>query len=155
MRKKLLYAFLIILILANASLLLMIIKKPGKNDGPQKGGFLVQELNFNEEQKERFLFLDREHRHQMMQMDGELKGLRKKLFNSFDKENFSSDSLTTRMGEIETEKVQEIFAFFKQVRKICTPDQVSKFDEIIGKALQNRAPQKPKGERRGPPREDF
>lgn len=155
MRKKLLYAFLIILVIANASLLFMIINKPSKKGGSQKENFLTQELNFTEEQKERFLFLDREHRHQMMQMDGELKELRKELFNSFDKENFSPDSLAVRMGEIETEKHQEIFAFFKQVRKICTPDQVSKFDEIIGKALQRRGPRKPKGERRGPPREDF
>ncbi|MBL4605882.1 MAG: hypothetical protein JKY02_09555 [Flavobacteriaceae bacterium] len=155
MRKKLLYTFLIILIMANVSLLFMIINKPDKKDRPQKENFLTQELNFTEEQKERFLFLDELHRHQMKQFDGELKDLRKDLFNSFDKENFSPDSIALKMGELETAKHKELFTFFKQVRKICTPDQVSKFDEIIEKALRKRGPQQPKGKRRGPPRKDF
>jgi len=141
--------------LANASLLFMIINKPGKNEGPKKQFFLLQELNFNEEQKERFLFLDQVHHNQMMQIDEELKQVRKTLFDSFDKDNFSPDSLAHKMGELETEKHKELFTFFKEVRKICTPSQASKFDEIIQKALRKRDPKQPGGERRGPPRKDF
>lgn len=141
--------------MANASLLFMIINRPGMKDGPQKENFLLQELNFNEKQKERFLFLDQGHRQQMMKMDDEIKQLRKELFDSFDKDNFSPDSIALKMGGLETEKHKELFAFFKEVRKICTPDQVGKFDEIIKKALHKRGPQQPPRDRKGPPRKDF
>ncbi|MFD2565796.1 Spy/CpxP family protein refolding chaperone [Pseudotenacibaculum haliotis] len=151
MRKKLLYAFLLIMLIINALLLYMILdKKMGKQ--PQKGpGFLTEELNFTEEQKDRFFMLDRVHRREMMQLDDELRDLRKKLFNSFAEEGFSPDSITSRIGELEEAKQKEMYAFFKEVRSLCDEDQAKIFDKIIDKVLRRRGPKKPGPDRRGPP----
>lgn len=152
MRKKLLYAFLIMMLIINALLLYMILdKKMGKPS--QKGpGFLTEELNFSEEQKDRFFVLDRMHRHEMMRLDDESRYLRKKLFNSFGEEGFSPDSIALKMGELEEARQKELFAFFKEIRSICNQKQAEKFDEIIEKVLQRRGPKKPGPGRDGPPR---
>ncbi len=158
MKKKLLYTVLIILLLANVFLLYMIVTKPQNKDLPQKENFLTKELSFSEDQDNRFLELDKIHRTEMLQIDKELRSLRKQLFSSFGKENFSSDSIANRMGALETAKNKELFDFFKQVREICTEQQTAKFDEIIEKALQKRRSKFPKrGDRGGPPpeRKDF
>ena len=159
MRKKILYAFLIIMLLINGLLLFLIIDKK-LNSGPSKGqGFLTEELNFSESQKADFVSLDREHRRKMMKMDKQLKDLRELLFSSFGKENISVDSITMKMGDLEEEKQGEIFSFFSQVRKLCNEDQIKRFDAIIQEVLKKRGPRPPKrdghGPPHGPPREDF
>lgn len=154
MRKKILYTSLIILLIANIVLLYMIVTKAPNNHLP-KENFLTQELHFSENQKDRFLKLDQIHRRSMRQFDDELSDLRKQLFNSFGKDNFSSDSITNRMGELETSKQKELYAFFSEVRKLCDENQVEKFDKIIEKVLRQRGPKPPERDRKGPPRENF
>jgi len=154
MRKKLLYTFLIILLIANAVLLYMIVTKTQKNH-PPKENFLTQELHFSETQKDQFLTLDQIHRRSMRQLDDELNNLRKQLFNSFGKDSFSSDSITYRMGELETSKQKELYAFFSEVRKLCDENQVEKFDKIIEKVLNQRGPKPPERDRKSPPLENF
>ena len=153
MRKKILYAFLIIMLIINGVLLYMIIDKK-LNKGPSKGqNFITEELNFSESQTADFLSLDREHRKRMMQMDKELRDLRELLFNSFDKENVSIDSITMKMGDLEEQKQGELFSFFRDVRKLCNDNQVKKFDKIIQDVLRKRGPKGPR--EHGPPRENF
>tara|TARA_R110002073_G_scaffold8207_5_gene45811 strand:- start:25284 stop:25748 length:465 start_codon:yes stop_codon:yes gene_type:complete len=154
MRKKLLYTSLIILLIANTVLLYMIVTKAPNNHSP-KQNFLIEELHFSENQKDRFLILDREHRHSMRQLDDELRGLRKQLLNSFGKDEFSSDSIANRMGELETSKQKELYSFFSEVRKLCDDNQVEKFDKIIEKVLRQRGPKPPERDKKGPPRENF
>lgn len=158
MRKKILYAFLIIMLIINGVLLYMIIDKK-LNRGPSKGQtFLTEELNFSESQRADFLSLDREHRRKMMQMDKELRDLRELLFSSFNKTNVSIDSITMKMGDLEEQKQGELFSFFSDVRKLCGEDQAKKFDEIIKDVLQKRGARGPKGNKHGPPhppRDDF
>ena len=123
----------------------MLIKKPHQQK-KDSGNFLVKELQFDENQKERFRFFDDQHREAMMNFDHEIRASKDVLFSSFSDSTFSSDSISKRIGELEGEKEQEIVAFFKQVRKICTEEQILKFDELIKKALHK------KGGMRPPPR---
>ncbi|MEQ6124219.1 hypothetical protein AAON49_08475 [Pseudotenacibaculum sp. MALMAid0570] len=152
MRNKLLYIFLVVMLVINALLLYMILDKKSMKNKPKAQSFLTEELGFSEDQKERFFFLDREHRGQMLQLDEEQRTLRKKMFNSFGNNEFSPDSLINRMGEIEKDKQKELFAFFKEVRKLCNEDQIKKFDEIIQNVLLRRGPKPPGKGRKGPPR---
>lgn len=151
MKKKILYTFLLVLVIINGVLLYLIIDKK-MSGGPSKGQtFLTEQLKFSEDQKDKFFLLDREHRTKMKQMDEELGKLRKLLFNSFDNQKNFIDSITLRMGDVETDKQIELFSFFKDVREICTKDQVKKFDEIIQEVLRKRGPKHPEGEHDGPP----
>lgn len=152
MKTKLLYVLLITLLITNAVLLFMLVKKPHQ---PKKDGrnFLVQELKFDETQREQFHFLDRQHKENMMSYDQQIRQSKDVLFNSFSNPNFSSDSISKKIGELEGKKEQEIFTFFKQVREICTPEQVGKFDKIIKKALHKKDKKPPrKGDMPPPPR---
>ena len=89
MRKKILYAFLIVMIIINVVLLYLIIDKK-MSKGPSKGRtFLTEQVNFSEEQKDQFFKLDEEHRRKMMAFDEELNELRELLFRSFDNKNIS------------------------------------------------------------------
>ena len=159
MRKKIVFTFLILLVAVNIALLFIVFNIGPKNGGPQKENVMTKELNFSEEQQERFYFLDQIHRNEMRQLDNELDGLRKELFNSFSKTNFSPDSTATRIGQLESLKQKELFAFFSEVRKLCDENQVAKFDSIIQKALRKRGPKPPRkeGRRKSPPphRKDF
>jgi len=159
MRKKLLYLFLLLIVASNIILLTIVFNKgPKKGNGP-KHNFISTELNFTEDQEERFLFLDQMHRREMIEFDQEINQLRKQLFNSFEDSNFSSDSITNKIGELESLRLKELIAFFKEVRKLCSQEQASKFDKIIQRALQKRGPKPPgrDGRRKGPPphRQDF
>ncbi len=151
MKQKLLYIFLILLVIMNVALLFMLIKKPHKQPRPSRN-FLAKELQFDEDQIERFRFLDQEHRHFMRRFDDDIKRSKDFLFNSFSKPNFSSDSIIKKIGILEAEKEQEVFTFFKQVRKLCTEEQAKKFDKVIKNALhkQRRRPPGRRGNR--PPR---
>ena len=151
MKTKLLYFLLATLIITNIALLFMLIKKPHqqKKDG---GNFLVKELQFDENQRERFRFFDSQHRETIMGFDEEIRASKDILFSSFSKLNFSSDSISKRIGKLEGEKEQEIFTFFKQVRKICTEKQALKFDKLIKEALHQKGRKPPKGGMRPPPR---
>lgn len=145
MRKKILYAFLIVMLIVNAVLLYLIVDKK-MSKGPSKGQtFLTEQLNFSETQKDAFFKLDREHRQKMMAFDDELKELRELLFQSFDKEHISVDTLTMKMGDLETEKQSELFSFFGKVRELCDAKQTEKFDQIIQEILHRRGPKGPKG----------
>jgi len=145
MRKKILYVFLIFMLIINAMLLYMIIEKKGKKDHVKGQTFLMQELNFSEDQKKQFLVLDKAHRQRMMQIDDESKELRETLFNSYQVETSSRDSLMTRFGNLEAARQDELFSFFAKVRKLCDEEQSKKFDEIIKKALHRQGPKPPGG----------
>ena len=151
MKKKILYLFLTVLVIINLVLLFMILKKPLKKSHPQKSSFITEELQFTEDQKDRFFALDRMHRDKMRSMDNELRDLRAQLFRSFHQPNFSTDSIVQKMGEIEASKQKELFTFFREVRKLCDKNQVKRFDNIIDRVLHQRGPKPPDRDREMPP----
>ncbi len=151
MRKKILYTFFIILLIANSVLLYMLIEKPHKKGG-SNDNYLTKELQFNEVQEEKFQFFDEEHRRQMQKIEKQIRASKKLLFNSFSDTTFSPITITERIGELETKKEQELYAFFKEVRKLCDENQAKKFDQIIKKALHKRGPKGRGPNRRPPPR---
>lgn len=152
MKTKLLYFLLALLIITNSVMIFMLIKKPHHQT---KGGrdFIVQELQFDKNQRERFYFLDSQHRETMENFDVEIRQSKDVLFNSFSKANFSSDSISKRIGTLEGEKEQEFFTFFREVRKICKPEQASVFDKIIKSALHQKGNKPSRSGERGRGRE--
>jgi len=128
----------------------MLVKRPHQQ---QKAGrdFMVKELQFNQNQTERFRFLSHQHRETMKEFDDEIKQFKDILFNSLSKVHFSSDSISNKIGALEAEKEKELFAFFRELRKICSAEQVSIFDSLIKKALLKKGRKPPRERRRHPP----
>jgi protein CpxP len=145
MKSKLLLAVFVLLILLNGVLIFMLIKKPHQNKrAPQGKNFLTHQLQFTNNQKNKFLSFDEVHRENMMHFDEQLRKHKDVLFNSFSGSSLNIDSLSALIGTLEGEKEVEVFHFFKSVRKICNKEQKGKFDSIINKAI--------KGGKNGPPR---
>ena len=154
MKSKLLPVLLVILILLNGVLIFMLIKKPHENKRhQQEKNFLIEELQFTDIQKDKFLSFDTVHRENMMRLEQQIRKQKDVLFNSFSDGVVNIDSLGALIGELEGKKDIEIFSFFKSVRKICTKDQQEKFDKIISKALKGGKKGPPRGRRMPPPKD--
>ena len=154
MKSKLLPVLLVILMLLNGILIFMLIKKPHENKRhPQKRNFLIRELQFTDNQKDKFLSFDTLHRENMMRFDQQIRRQKDVMFNSFSESLTNIDSLSLLIGELTRKKEVEVFRFFKSVRKICTKDQQAKFDRIISKALKGGKKGLPKGRRIPPPKD--
>mgnify|MGYP006107745585 FL=1 len=154
MKSKLLPVLLVILILLNGVLIFMLIKKPHENKRhQQEKNFLIEELQFTDIQKDKFLSFDTLHRENMMRLEQQIRKQKDVLFNSFSDGVVNIDSLGALIGELEGKKDIEIFSFFKSVRKICRKDQQEKFDKIISKALKGGKKGPPRGRRMPPPKD--
>ena len=140
--------------LLNGVLIFMLIKKPHENKRhPQERNFLIMELKFTNNQKDKFLSFDTLHRENMMRFDQQIRRQKDVMFNSFSESLTNIDSLSLLIGELTRKKEVEVFRFFKSVRKICTKDQQAKFDKIISKALKGGKKGPPKGRRIPPPKD--
>ncbi|MEO9571659.1 MAG: hypothetical protein ABJH82_08110 [Polaribacter sp.] len=144
MKSKLLPIILFLLIVLNGVLIFMLINKTHENKQPRpERNFLTEKLNFTNSQKEQFMQFDNMHRERMQEIEQSIMKYKDELFNSFQKEGYNIDSLSTKIGLLEGKKDVEIFNFFGKVRSLCTKEQVLKFDKIIKQALkggQNRPP---------------
>jgi hypothetical protein len=153
MKSKLVPVLLVILILMYGVLIFMLIKKPHENKRhPQERNFLINELQFTDNQKDEFLSFDTVHRENMMGFDQQIRKQKDIMFNSFYEGVINIDSLGLLIGDLTSKKEVEVFSFFKSVRKICTKDQQAKFDEIINKALKGRKNGPPRGRIMPPPK---
>jgi protein CpxP len=146
MTSKLSPVLLVLLVVLNGVLIFLLINKSHKNKRPkEERNFLIEQLQFTNVQKDRFINLDDAHRENMRSFDDEIRKNKDVLFNSFSNETINIDSLISVIGTLQGKKEMEVFGFFKYVRKLCTSKQKEKFDKIIKKAL--------KGGNQGPPRE--
>ena len=131
--------------LLNGVLIFMLIKKPHEYKGqPHEKNFLIKELQFTDNQKDKFLSFDAVHSENMRRLNQQIRKKKDVLFNSFSDGAVNIDSIGLHIGELVAKKDIEVFRFFKSVRKICSKDQQEKFDKIINKAL--------KLGKKGPPR---
>lgn len=154
MKSKLLPALLIILIVLNGVLIFMLIKKTHqKKQQHSQREFLTEQLQFSDNQKEKYRNLDEIHRETMMDLDHKIRKQKDILFNSFGDETINTDSLITINGNLEVKKEAEVFRFFKSVRKICTKEQQKKFDKIINEALKGGGNKPPRNGKDHPPRD--
>lgn len=148
MSRKFLYTFVILLVVLNIALLFLLIKPTGGFE--PKHAFLTEELQFTDAQIESFRLLDRSHRATMRSFDRNIRQLKDQLFQSFSDTLTDPKSIARDIGDLEVKKDLELYRFFTEVRKICTPEQVQKFDKIISQALKG-GPKGPPQQRRPPP----
>jgi hypothetical protein len=99
----------------------MLINKPHENKRPKKErNFLIEQLQFTDVQKDRFINLDDAHGENMRSFEDEIRKNKDVLFNSFSDETINIDSLINVIGTLQGKKEMEVFGFFKYVRNFCT-----------------------------------
>lgn len=117
----------------------------------QRGGFLEEQLNLNDNQRDEFLKLKEEHHKLAEPLQDSIHILKDRMFDIIS----SGQADTLKAGEIarsigECQKQLELVAFnhFSKMRGICDDNQKQKFDKVMKNVMMMVGP----GEMRmGPP----
>ena len=152
MKQKLLPTAFVILVVLNIVLLVLFITKPEKPGKIRpKNNFLVEQLEFNKDQKDKFYKLDQTHRQKMRSIDEQIRTQKDLLFRLIEDEGANIDSITTLIGNLEKQKDLELYSFFKSIRSFCTPEQIDRLNSILKDAVRV-GPGPPHGKGGPPPR---
>jgi periplasmic protein CpxP/Spy len=157
MKNKLFTWLLGLLLLANAvTLVFFWLDRAKPGNGPKGGaaGFLIEQLNFNEQQQQQCEVLAKEHRLKAQALRPKIRAAKDAMFELV-KQQGVSDSVKQAAAEKASLYMKELDLYtlehFEKVRALCNPQQQKKFDEILDQLTKVIANQRPPGERgRGP-----
>lgn len=138
---KLIVVIVITLSVINVSLIALIwsrtngsaVGKP--NDIHQINSFVIEELDFNEEDAKAFKTLAEIH-HQNQKENQKKYRLLKRSINSqlLSDDSIDIDSLSMELAELSVLKEKEFYRFMQEVMKICDDDQKAKLTDVFLKA---------------------
>ena len=138
MKFKLQNILLITLLVTNVIMLFMLVKQPHRSQ-KRAGSFLMEQLEFDKSQEQKFLHLDRIHRDKMMGFDDEIQIIKNKIFEkTVDKEEFDINYYSSQIGILEGKKEVEIFHFFNEIRSFISSDQEDKLNKILEQIINNK-----------------
>jgi periplasmic protein CpxP/Spy len=140
--KSKLYLLIIgILLLSNIALLFLCFKgdKKGggkKDKGAQMAMFLKKEIGFNDSQVQQFETLRNSHKEKMKAQFDEMKSGKQTMLKYLGANGFSDSAINesaTKSAEKQRQMELQMLAHFAAIRKICTAEQLPKFDSLIYK----------------------
>ena len=144
---------LILLLALNTTLLVLLLTRhhgppfpPGGHPGPRD--FIIHELKMDAKQEEAYDVLIKAHRAAVDDIQNEIRLERDSLVALLGKatiDQFAVKFLTDKIGRDQSKLEIITFQHFTEVRKICTPEQQKKFDDIIREALRMMGPPPPPG----------
>ncbi len=147
-----------ILLIANIALVsFFLLKKDGKKHDKRMdrktviGNFLKKEIGFNDAQMVQYDSLSNGHKKYMKSMFETNRNSKDKQFRELTSANFSDSVMNTVADQsAATQKSMELqmFNHLKQVRAICTAEQLPKFDSLFVKVLNKRGAEKRKEEKK-------
>lgn len=152
MNRRKFYLLLIgLLIISNlATLFFMMQNRKHKPFGYGPKKVIIEKLAFDEEQIVAYEKLIDQHRMDIRTNDQKIIQLKKELYRLLLKRysNQETDSLTKEIGHTQQEIERIHFNHFKDIKSICTPEQMPNFDLLIGELdilfNKNIHPRKPK-----------
>ena len=158
---KWLMSLVAVLVVLNVALLafLWTSKKNDVNYTNRPGdgrAYLIKSLKLNDKQQQQFDSLRKNHFEQMTSYNEEMRRLKDELFDNLHQPAIGNiDSITNRIGEIQSKIDLQTFRHFSAVRAMLNEDQKSKFDITIKDVLHRMAPKGDRppgpGEREGGP----
>jgi Spy/CpxP family protein refolding chaperone len=147
-KSKILVAIIVMLMIANIALVsfFLLKKDTGRRDKHEDRkvmitNFLKNEIGFSTEQLQRYDTLSDNHRDNIKKMFDSLRSSKDKQFKQLTAGNFS-DSVMNTVAEQSavSQKLMELqmFNHLKNIRALCTTDQLPKFDSLFVKVLNKR-----------------
>ena len=126
-------------------------RSPEHDRMPEGGpaGFIIHELNFNQQQQTDFKKLRDEHQGIMKQVHDDMKKNKDEIFSFISKGQNDSVKINQLADNIAKDQKQielATYSHFQKVRAMCDDNQKKKFDEIIGEVLKMMAPPDPEHE---------
>lgn len=160
---RLLIWAVVLLLICNIGLVLTLWLKPPQQGGPHREpprNFVISNLGFSDEQVSKYDVLIEAHQDAMRRLRREAMTYRQTLFNGLKGNNntaVNADSLAQRIAVNQKEIEVVTYEHFRQVRMLCTADQMPKFDAIIGDVIKRMnghgGPPPRDGKHNGPPEE--
>jgi len=152
MNRRKFYLLLIgLLIISNLATMFFVMQK-GKHksfrNDPKK--VIIEKLAFDKKQIVAYEKLIDQHRIDIRANDQKIIQLKKELYGLLLKRysNQETDSLTNEIGRTQQEIERIHFDHFKDIKTICTPEQMPNFDLLVGELdilfNKNIHPRKPK-----------
>jgi len=147
-KSKVLLLIIAILVIANIAMLSFVLQRkdpPHQPNRPDRkayiSAFLKDDLGFDQQQLEQFDTLSNRHRTNMGTMFDKIRNNKTEQFRQLVNGNFTdsainavADQSLTRQKEIEI----RMFNHIRNIRLLCKPDQVARFDAEFGKILARR-----------------
>jgi Spy/CpxP family protein refolding chaperone len=137
-KNTLLYILVVFLLVMNGYFMyeIFVDKRP---KGPNPGKFLAKELQFDAAQMEAFSEMNDQHHEDMMAIMRDVRRLKDELFDYISLPTYDEEKvrqLTAEIGEKTRLRDEKTFYHFKEVQKICTDEQRTRFNELIKEALR-------------------
>ncbi|MEZ4690304.1 MAG: hypothetical protein R3A12_09035 [Ignavibacteria bacterium] len=153
---KLLSIAVIGLILINLVLLtFLFLRKPpphppdrqpplSERRGPAE--MIIKELHFDKDQVSQYEKLIDVHKNTIKELDDSIRITKNDLYKTLENDNTSEkDSLVNRLSNLQKQIETVHYDHFADIKKICRPDQINYFNELISKLAEFFSPKK------GPP----
>ncbi len=147
MNKLTLYKIItVILIVANLAMVWLLMsskKRPRHGDGPRNE--IIKALNFDKGQVEQYDKLIALHRKEIKDVEQKMNNLKTTYFLQLNNETNiqKNDSLLKIMGEMAITKEKINYLHFEEIRKICKPDQLPDFNNLVNRLNNLFAPHHP------------
>ncbi|CAH0997645.1 hypothetical protein EMA8858_03779 [Emticicia aquatica] len=131
---RFIWAAIGLLLVLNIGLLAWIMFFSANGFFPPKRLFLENELKFDQKQSDAYRILRQQHAAQVRALRETVKSMKTEFYEELSQENISDSTIKSKAINIET-KMAEVdlitFKHFQQVRRMCTPQQQKRFDELI------------------------
>jgi periplasmic protein CpxP/Spy len=148
-RSKAFLAIIGILLIANIALVsFFLMKKDGgrREKKPEWkaviSGFLKKEIGFDTIQLKQYDSLSDRHKSNMKKLTDSLRSTKEKQFKELAELNFSDSAMNAVADRSSsTQKTMELrmFNHLKNIRLLCKPEQLPKFDSLFGKILNRKS----------------
>jgi protein CpxP len=130
-------------------------KQPMPGPAQREGvvDFLVKELGFDSVQKQKLVRLRDEHQQQMMNVRKDNRAAKDTFFALLQKDTVTDSELekAAQASTIADQRADVLtFRHFQEIRKLCTPEQQKKFNDVLEQVLRMIGPPQP-GHQPGPP----
>ena len=140
-----------ILLITNIALLSFLLREPKKTSRQDRrayiAAFLKNDIGFDEQQLQQFDTLSTHHRENMSSVWEKARGSKGEQFRQLLAGNFT-DSAVDAVAEQSARKQKSIevmmCSHLKNIRLLCKPEQLAKFDSLFPKVLNRRAEERRK-----------
>ena len=147
-RSKVFLVIIAILLVANIAMVSFFLLKKDADKRDKKpewktviSGFLKNEIGFDTVQLKQYDSLSDRHRDNIKKLMDSLRNTKEKQFKELASVNFSDSAMNIIADRsAATQKTMELnmFNHLRNIRLLCKPDQLPKFDSLFGKVLNRR-----------------
>jgi periplasmic protein CpxP/Spy len=150
-REKVLWIGISILAILNIICLLFIVLRGGERPNNRFDKVLIESLQLNESQIERFEQMKRQHRMRIDQLDDQMQIRFGQYFGLLtgSRDQKKEDSLKNELAELYKQKIEITYQHFAEIKAMCSPEQQQNIGKIVPFLMRVISPPKKEEPPRG------